>query len=297
MFAPLKRRAEPFELPLKDTHPDGSLVYKVVTDFKQLPTWPIRPQEPATGLGGPAALQWRTEGDPLQGGAFIVGPPGTGKTWYMRSLMERLRGDCYTVLPMAYTHSAAHNLGGETADTVLHFLHGHKRNLPNAAKTWIFIDEISQVPLKLLPQLLNFMWLGVKFVVGGDFNQQLPIGEVWGEDAVLRLEHSAALHHMCNGLRLEFTECRRSDSAHFCVYTYPLPDHRYVHNSVFPHGPVPLEQRGDKRGALHQTHASRGAGAAAQQAAGAARQSPRLGGFSHKTQRRAQAGRIHGAPP
>ena len=219
MFAPVKHGAATLELPIKDTYSDGSLVYKVVTDFKQLPTWPIRPQEPAPGVGVSAAVTWRAEGNPLEGGAFVVGPPGTGKTWYMRSLMEQLRQDCYTVLPMAYTHSAAHNLGGETADTVHHFLHSHKRGIANASKTWIFIDEISQVPLKLLPLLLNFMWLGVKFVVGGDFNQQLPIGEVWGDEAVLRLERSAALRHMCNGLRLELSECRRSDQMHFAIYT------------------------------------------------------------------------------
>ena len=149
---------------------------------------------------------------------LVPPPPATSSAYSTQALRERLRQDCYTFLPMPYTHSAAHNLGGETDDTLLHFLHGHKRGITNAAKTWIFIDEIPQAPLKLPPQLLNFMWLGVRFVVGGDFNQQLPIGEVWGEDAVLRLERSAAQRHMCNGLRLEFTECRRSDSAHFCVY-------------------------------------------------------------------------------
>ena len=219
MFAPLVRKQTQFELALKDRYADGSLVYKVVKEFKQVPAWPLRPQEPATGLGGPAKLHWRTQGSPLEGGAFIAGPPGTGKTFYMQELARQLRADCYEVLEMAYTHSAAHNLGGEKADTVMHFLHSHKRGLPNAAKTWIQIDKLFQVPLKLIPRLVNFMWLGVRFIIGGDFNQQLPIGEVWGHDAALRLEHSAVLHHMCNGLRLDFAECRRSDAEHFGVYT------------------------------------------------------------------------------
>jgi hypothetical protein len=89
------------------------------------------------------------------------------------------------------------------------------------------------------------MWLGVKFIVGGDFNQQTPIGEVWGEEAVLRLERSAALHYMCNGLRLEHSTCYRSDRAHFNVYAKNSrhgKQHELGHDEGVSDGPVPLGQ-------------------------------------------------------
>ena len=59
---------------------------------------------------------------------------------------------------------------------------------------------------------------GVRFVVAGDFGQNLPIDEKWGSDAFLALERCPAMRHICKGLRVELTQCRRSDAAHFNFY-------------------------------------------------------------------------------
>ena len=93
MFAPLARKQTELLLPLKDKYADGSLVYKVVREFRQIPAWPVQPQKPAVGLGVSAEVKWRLQGDPLEGGCFAVGPPGTGKTHFMQELMRRLKAD------------------------------------------------------------------------------------------------------------------------------------------------------------------------------------------------------------
>lgn len=176
-----------------------------------------------------------------------MGAAGTGKSYVLEEVIVKLKaalkeviekleasGESYLIIseneghakgkvngkvayPIAFTHSAAGILDGET---VHRFLHEHPVSLPFPHVCWIIIDEISLCPLELFTRLVEFNYfLGVKFVVAGDFGQNLPIGEKWGLAAFLDLERCPAMHHICKGLRIDLTQCRRSDVQHFNYYT------------------------------------------------------------------------------
>jgi Cdc6-like AAA superfamily ATPase len=70
---------------------------------------------------------------------YISGRAGTGKTFLVRRLMERLRATGQRVVPISLTHVAAKLLGGVTVQCALHryVLNGSMEN------GWIVCDEVS----------------------------------------------------------------------------------------------------------------------------------------------------------
>ena len=132
----------------------------------------------------------------------------------------------------AFVHTAKVNVGGKK--TLLKLLNAYKHGtIRDAHKLWIFIDEGSQVPLGIWAALARFKMLGVRFVVAGDWFQQLPIHEPYGQEAAIRMETGSLLHELCGGLRYNFEESRRSDVAHFNYYCGLrwLPDSRLAADS------------------------------------------------------------------
>ena len=100
-------------------------------------------------------------------------------------------------------HDASHILGGLVSETATHFVQANERGIAHPKYTWIFLDEVSQCPLKLLPLLQNYQILGVRFVFGGGYDQQLPTGEAWGEAVSRKPERRAATPVLCGGLLIE----------------------------------------------------------------------------------------------
>ena len=149
----------------------------------------------------------------------MSGGAGVGKSHMLRDLIRELEADGMTCIKLGYTHRSSQILGGADGDTVLHFLKQHQRGIANGHKTWIILDEASLCLLKLHPLLNNFhKWLGVRFIISGDWGQMTPIAECWGVENFVRSESCHAMFTLCGGLRVEMSNCRRSDKAHFDSY-------------------------------------------------------------------------------
>jgi hypothetical protein len=78
---------------------------------------------------------------------LILGPPGTGKTFLMKQLVEELRAAGKRVVIVAKTHCAVQNASGD--HTANHFVHKYVLNGSTSAHC-IVIEEISQMDVALL---------------------------------------------------------------------------------------------------------------------------------------------------
>ena len=163
--------------------------------------------------------EWR-DVDPYEAIA-IFGPPGCGKSWTASKLIEILRAQNKKVAVVSKTHTAAMNLGGCTCNHFCfkHILHG------GFSGDFVILDEVSQLELGLWMQLSKLCYVGVKFILLGDFRQLSPIGghvhagEILADDCI---ENSDLLKIMADCNRCILTENKRSDEKLFSFYA-PLP--------------------------------------------------------------------------
>ena len=148
---------------------------------------------------------------------LVLGIAGTGKTTYLRHLVEHLRSCKKKVDIISKTHCASSRAGGVTADHYVrrYILHG------TCTADYLWIDEVSQADIGILCQLNKLTYTNVKFLISGDFNQFAPLfntykGAQVPDDA---FERSRLLHRMAGGNRLVLTECMRSDAVLFGFYS------------------------------------------------------------------------------
>lgn len=152
---------------------------------------------------------------------LVLGVAGTGKTTFLRGVVERLRAAGQRVAVISKTHCASARAGGCTADYFVrrHVLHG----ACNADVIWI--DEISQIDAALWAQLNKLTYTKVRWLLSGDFAQFPALfssfrGCPVPEDA---FERSNLLHRLCDGNCVTLTECRRSDAELFEWYSSLIP--------------------------------------------------------------------------
>ena len=211
---------------------DGTPVYRFVPyseTRKEVPEG-IRHPQPEE-LPRPeviVAYQWEVLRNPSAGelkeavlhhqGCMVEGIAGSGKSTSLKELIVELEREGMKCIKLSYTHDASQEIGGQDGDTILHFLKDHPTTLPNASSTWIIIDEAPTCPLKLFPLLHNFKkFLGARIICCGDWGQNKPLNCIWDKNFE-KSETCYSMWDMCGGLRVELTECRRSDQAHFNVY-------------------------------------------------------------------------------
>ena len=147
--------------------------------------------------------------------------PGTGKSHFCLQLIEKLKYN-YRVEVVSKTWVASQRINGVTAD---HWIRKFMtRGTPRV--DYIFIDELSQLDIGLLTQFTRLLMLTdrPKFVLSGDFNQFAPIGNVWQNTNIAddAFKTSSLLFSMSGGNVLKLTECKRSESALFDIYTQVL---------------------------------------------------------------------------
>ena len=78
---------------------------------------------------------------------------------------------------------------------------------------YLFVDEISMVPEMFYKFFIVLQRFNpkLKFIIGGDFAQLLPVKDRVDCD----YKNSCALNELCKGLRLQLSKCRRSDDKLF----------------------------------------------------------------------------------
>ena len=98
-------------------------------------------------------------------GLFLEGAPGTGKTWWTRRLVERLRAQGKRVDIVAKTHAAVQNFG-LGAVTLDHYMRRHIR--AGALQCdYLVVDEVIQVITQLWADLMVARMWGAKLILCG----------------------------------------------------------------------------------------------------------------------------------
>ena len=148
----------------------------------------------------------------------VLGPPGTGKTYFVRSIVAALRSEGRRVDVVAKTHAACQNFGAGcvTAD---HFVRKYLRNgrCPSAA---LVVEEFSQISTYLWADLAKAPLTGAAAILVGDHAQLGAVCDTWaGSPVTASLERSDLFHELAAGHRVTLTENRRSDGALFDFYT------------------------------------------------------------------------------
>ena len=107
------------------------------------------------------------------GGLFLSGPAGVGKTFLMHALLKKLREFCPKdkQIISALSHCAAMLVGGKT---LMHYLSKYKAAGGAPKRDSITIaDECSEIQLHMWMELAQWMQMGVRFIILGDFKGQL----------------------------------------------------------------------------------------------------------------------------
>jgi energy-coupling factor transporter ATP-binding protein EcfA2 len=148
-------------------------------------------------------------------GGMILGPGGVGKTELIKHLVRSLKADKVKVHVCAVRHAAKALL--PNGKTLAHLLHKYK----DAREFWIIIDESSEIPLSMWADIAKWKFVGVYFVIVGDFAGQLcPISDHWKDAMDGRgIQDSDFMHSLVNGMQIHLTTCRRcaEDLPHFAL--------------------------------------------------------------------------------
>ncbi|MGI9571153.1 MAG: AAA family ATPase, partial [Desulfobulbia bacterium] len=156
----------------------------------------------------------------LNGGSLLVqGSPGTGKTFYVRQLVKKLREEGKNVDIISKTHNACQNFG-ENCVTADHWIIRHVKNGSPSCKVLV-IDEITQIEIQLWNDFAKVALKDIQFILSGDFKQFQAIAENWCGNPVKEgsLKDSDLLFQLAGGCFLELTENQRSDQILFDFYT------------------------------------------------------------------------------
>lgn len=145
------------------------------------------PSRPALHADQARAVELAT--DPRRHVVVVTGAPGTGKTFTIRTILERLACEGHTVALAAPTGKAArrmteqtgreavtiHRLLGpmKTAKGTWVFEHGPSNPLPYAA---VVLDECSMIDVELGARVLSALSPQARLVLVGDTNQLPSVG-------------------------------------------------------------------------------------------------------------------------
>lgn len=143
---------------------------------------------------------------------LVNGPAGCGKSYFVKELMKEIKN----YFALAPTNKACRIIDGMTIHKFLATSYYNSKSLGKAMAgvTHMIIDEVSMVPevfFKVFATIKK-QYPAVKFILVGDFRQLLPVADRVG---TVEYENSAVVHELCDGNKLLFIKCRRSDDAIF----------------------------------------------------------------------------------
>ena len=158
-------------------------------EYKDVPLHQTAPWTYAEEIGAREIL--------ANGVALVTGPAGTGKSYLLHKLKELEPG----AIVCAYTHAAARLVGGHTVAHVLLSV--------NTWGKWIFVDEVSLLPLDALGNLARLTLCGAKFVLFGDYDGKFDsVADRWTVSSG-RVQQSQLLRDMVKSLWVKLTAYKR----------------------------------------------------------------------------------------
>ena len=145
------------------------------------------------------------------GGLLLTGPAGVGKTWLIHEILRLLKETSpdQKQIIAALRHCAAMLVGGKT---IQHYLCKYRKNGGSPKPgTYVVLDECSEIQMHTWSLLAQWKLMGVRFIILGDFDGQLPpIFDKWA-NAMERLDIRASqfLYDLVGGLHIKLTTYRR----------------------------------------------------------------------------------------
>jgi len=138
----------------------------------------------------------------------IIGAGGTGKTELVLKLQKEMTKRGLKFKSLATTNKACRKIKAETLHKFL-LKHKRKKSMCNIKYDYIFVDEISMMKEIFYMYLISLKKLNsnIKIILTGDYNQLEPVNDRVNVD----YKNSLALLLLCDGNRLQLTECRRAD--------------------------------------------------------------------------------------
>ena len=159
----------------------------------------------------------------------IDGRAGVGKSSLVKELQKQLESLGKHSISLAPTNKAARIIKGKTIHKFI--AENTQERLRTMKCDVVFIDEISMVSERFYKffLVLKQMRPDIQFIISGDFEQLEPVCDRIGE---CDYKGSPALHQLCDGRRLNLTNCRRANRELF-----DLCDPKTIHQvkaSQFP---------------------------------------------------------------
>jgi hypothetical protein len=162
------------------------------------------------------------------GGAFITGGGGSGKSHAIKLLVAKYQAIKARVDVLGFTHVQAANVGGAT---LLHDI--HKNAL--CKRRVVIIDEGGQVPISLWSVIAAYKFTGTRVFVFGDFAGQLPpIADARRFDLWKSLPDSDFMHDLCGGLHVHMQKFRRKNQTEDGAYVPADRAHFDFTLSIYP---------------------------------------------------------------
>ena len=143
----------------------------------------------------------------------IEGPPGYGKSYLVKQIQKKLDEQNKKYISLGPTNISILNLEDDEALTLDRLMNKFKKksNIMNLNIDFVFVDEVSMMKEIFYKFLLTLKKLKpqVKFIISGDYEQLLPVGDRFDFD----YSNSYALYELCSGNKLSLTKYRRGDKA------------------------------------------------------------------------------------
>jgi Cdc6-like AAA superfamily ATPase len=152
---------------------------------------------------------------------LVEGSPGSGKTTFVRSLVDALRASGKVVDIIAKTHAAVQNFA-QNAQTADRWVRRVVRSGGCVNCSILVVDEVTMVESILWADIAKVsLMAGIAFILCGDFLQFPAVCEHCAGCAVPEgaLERSHMLRDLVDGNRLTLTENKRSDQVLYQLYT------------------------------------------------------------------------------
>ena len=147
-------------------------------------------------------------------GILILGPAGTGKTYLINSVINKLENK--KILRLAPTNKAALLIKGQTLDRFAYnLIFSRKNSFKYKNIDYVFVDEISMVSSRFIKVLLSLKYYNpdIKFIISGDFYQIPPVKD----NTTKLVSRSKALYELVDGNMCNLTICKRSNHELFDI--------------------------------------------------------------------------------
>jgi hypothetical protein len=145
----------------------------------------------------------------------IDGRAGTGKSYLIKGIQDRIKKEGKTYITLAPTNKACINIDGITLHKFVGSLRS-KKSINKLNVDFIIIDEISMVKEIFYKFLITLKKTkeNINFIIVGDFGQLPPINDRVNMTCK-EYKNCSALLELCDANRINLSTCRRSDSELF----------------------------------------------------------------------------------